>query len=203
MNLAEIKAWLEANKSDSEVSAYLGELSAPTVEGVEGFLDTAEGKKILQPRLDSNFTKGLNSWKEKNLDKLVDEEVKKRNPDKTPEQLEIEKLRKQIEDAEKARNREALVNKALKVAKEKNLPDSVIDFFIGENEDTTLENLTKLETEYTKAVQAAVDAKFKSGGREIPGGNPPKDDSLGAKFAQGANQQAKPIESNIWNTKGE
>lgn len=101
MNLAEIKAWLEANKSDSEVSAYLGELSTPTVEGVEGFLDTPEGKKVLQPRLDSNFTKGLNSWKEKNLDKLVDEEVKKRNPDKTPEQLEIEKLRKQIEDAEK------------------------------------------------------------------------------------------------------
>ncbi|MFB8733886.1 hypothetical protein ACEQPO_08005 [Bacillus sp. SL00103] len=50
--------------------------------------------------------------------KIVEDEVSKRNPSKTPEQLEVEKLRKEIE-AEKARNRETLVNKALKAADEK------------------------------------------------------------------------------------
>jgi hypothetical protein len=171
INLEAVKKFLSDNKENTEVKAYLGELSAPTVEGVEGFLDTPEGRKLLQPRLDSNFTKGLNTWKEKNLDKLVEDEVKKRNPEETPEQKELRKLREEIESERKARNRESLVNKALKVAKEKSLPDGIIDFFIAEDEEGTTANLVKLEEEYNKAVTAAVDAKFKENGRNFePGG---------------------------------
>ncbi|MCG3017519.1 DUF4355 domain-containing protein, partial [Escherichia coli] len=88
----------------------LGELSAPTIEGVKGFLETDEGKKLIQPKLDAHFTKSLETWKQNNLEKLVEDEVNKRNPQKTPEQIEVEKLRKEIEDERKARNREALVN---------------------------------------------------------------------------------------------
>ncbi|WP_342488544.1 DUF4355 domain-containing protein [Cytobacillus sp. FSL W7-1323] len=162
-----IKKFISENKDKPEVISYLGELSMPTVEGVKGFLETEEGKSILQPKLDSYFTRGLDTWKKNNLDSLIDEEVKKRNPAKTPEQLELEKLRKDIEDERKARNRETLVNKALKVAKEKNLPDGIIDFFIAEDEEKTLSNLTKLEEEYNKAVQSGVDSKFKENGRDI------------------------------------
>ncbi|MBU5214365.1 DUF4355 domain-containing protein [Heyndrickxia oleronia] len=196
MNLEEIKKFLSDNKEQEDVKAYLGELSRPTVDGVKGFLDTEEGKKLLQPRLDSNFTKGLETWKQNNLEKLVEEEVNKRST-KSPEQIEIEKLKKQIEDAEKARNRESLVNKALKVAKEKNLPDGIIDFFIGENEEGTLTNLTKLEEEYSKAVQKAVDEVFKNGGRDVPGGSG-GDNSVGANFAKTANQQVEVPKTNIW-----
>ncbi|MFT4415316.1 DUF4355 domain-containing protein [Fredinandcohnia humi] len=167
MTLESIKKFLSDNKDNADVKVYLGELSAPTVEGVKGFLDTEEGKKLLQPRLDSHFTKGLDTWKQNNLQKLIDDEVNKRNPGKTPEQIELEKLRKEIEDERKARNREALVNKALKVADEKTLPKGIIDFFIAEDEDGTNANLGKLEEEFTKAVQAAVDAKFKEHGRNI------------------------------------
>jgi hypothetical protein len=171
ITLEDIKKFLSDNKDQDDVKSYLGELSTPTAEGVEGFLDTPEGRKLLQPRLDSNFTKGLNTWKEKNLDKLIDEEVKKRNPDETPEQKELAKLRKEIEDERKARNRETLVNKALKVAKEKNLPDGIVDFFIGDDEETTLSNLSKLEEDYSKAVQSAVESKFKEYGRDIDQSN--------------------------------
>lgn len=197
MTLEEIKAWLEANKDNADVQAYLGELSAPTVEGVEGFLDTPEGRKLIQPRLDQNFTKGLNTWKEKNLENLIDEEIKKRNPDKTPEQLKIEELTKKIEDAEKARNRESLVNKALKVAKEKNLPDGIIDFFIGDDEEGTNTNLAKLEETFSAAVNAAVDSKFKSGGRDVRGGSG-GETNFGADFAKNANGQKEAPPSTIW-----
>lgn len=170
ITLEAVKKFFTDNKDNEDVKKYLGELSKPTVEGVKGFLDTEEGKKLIQPRLDQHFTKGLETWKTNNLEKLIDEEVKKRNPAKTPEQIELEKLRKEIEDERKARNREALVNKALKVADEKKLPKGIIDFFIADNEENTLSNLTKLEEEYSKAVQAAVDAKFKEGGRIIDPG---------------------------------
>ena len=171
MNIEEIKQFLEQNKDNEEVKAFVGELSAVSADKVKGFLETEEGKKILQPRLDQHFTKSLDTWKENNLEKIVEDEVSKRNPSKTPEQLEVEKLRKEIEAEKAARNRETLVNKALKAADEKKLPKDVIDFFIGENEDSTLENLSKLEESFNAAVQAAVDAKFKESGREIERGN--------------------------------
>lgn len=171
MNIEEIKQFLEQNKENEEVKAFVGELSAVSADKVKGFLETEEGKKLLQPRLDQHFTKGLETWKDNNLKKIVEEEVSKRNPSKTPEQIEVEKLRKEIEAEKAARNRETLVNKALKAADEKKLPKDVIDFFIGENEDSTLENLSKLEESFNAAVQAAVDVKFKESGREIERGN--------------------------------
>ncbi|SPR94864.1 DUF4355 domain-containing protein [Bacillus altitudinis] len=171
MNIEEIKQFLEQNKENEEVKAFVGELSAVSADKVKGFLETEEGKKFLQPRLDQHFTKGLETWKDNNLKKIVEEEVSKRNPSKTPEQLEIEKLRKDMESERNARNREKLVNTALKVADKKTLPKDVIDFFIGENEESTIENLGKLEESFNAAVQAAVDAKFKESGREIERGN--------------------------------
>lgn len=171
MNIEEIKQFLEQNKENEEVKAFVGELSAVSADKVKGFLETEEGKKVLQPRLDQHFTKGLETWKANNLEKIVEEEVSKRNPSKTPEQIEVEKLRKEIEAERAARNRETLVNKALKAADEKKLPKDVIDFFIGENEDSTLENLSKLEESFNAAVQTAVDGKFKESGREIERSN--------------------------------
>ncbi|WP_144482331.1 DUF4355 domain-containing protein [Bacillus pumilus] len=171
MNIEEIKQFLEKNKENEEVKAFVGELSAVSADKVKGFLETEEGKKVLQPRLDQHFTKGLATWKENNLEKIVEDEVSKRNPSKTPEQLEIEKLRKDMESERNARNREKLVNTALKVADKKMLPKDVIDFFIGENEESTIENLGKLEESFNAAVQTAVDAKFKDSGREIERGN--------------------------------
>jgi polyhydroxyalkanoate synthesis regulator phasin len=197
MNLEEIKQFLSENKDQDDVKAYLGELSAVSTDKVKGFLDTEEGKRLIQPRLDQNFNKGLETWKSNNLESIIEEEVKKRNPDKTPEQKKIEELEKKIQDAENARVRGELVNKAFKVADEKSLPKDVIDFFIGEDEEKTLENLTKFEQSYSAALQKAVDEKFKAGGRQVPGGEK-GDNSVGATFAQSANQPAEAPKTTIW-----
>lgn len=166
ITLESVKKFISDNQQNAEVQAYLQGLY--TVEGVQTFVrENADGRKWFDSEKDKHHSKALETWKSNNLEKLIDEEIKKRNPGKTPEQIEIEKLRKQIEDAERARNREALVNKALKVAKEKNLPDGIIDFFIADDEESTMTNLTKLEEEYSRAVQAAVEAKFKENGRNI------------------------------------
>lgn len=41
---------------------------------VEKWLQTNEGKKFLQPKLDSYFSKGLETWKNNNLEKLINAE---------------------------------------------------------------------------------------------------------------------------------
>lgn len=194
MTLEEIKAWLEANKANSDVQTYLGELSAPTVQGVEGFLDTPEGKKVLQPRLDSNFTTGLNTWKKNNLEKLVEEEVKKRNPDKTPEQLELEKLRNEIEQDRKERLKLELTNKAISTAAEKGLTldKKILDRLIADDEENTLANLDALEAFAKAQYQAGVDNVYKTGGRDVGGtggGKGGESDSYGKKLAEAVKAQ--------------
>ncbi|MCY7983362.1 DUF4355 domain-containing protein [Bacillus inaquosorum] len=170
--LEEVKKFLDENKDNEEVKSYLNELSAVSADKVKGFLETDEGKRLIQPRLDSYFTKGLETWKSNNLESLIEEELQKRNPSKTPEQIELEKLRSEIERERAARNREALVNKALNVADEKQLPKGVIDYFIGEDEETTLANLSKFEETFNAAVQNAVDIKFKESGTNFEKGDP-------------------------------
>ncbi len=173
MTLEEIKAWLLANNDNTDVKTYLGELSTPTVEGVEGFLDTDAGKKLLQPRLDSNFSKGLNTWKEKNLTSLVDSEVAKRNPSKTPVEIALEELQKKYDDSEKAAKKEKNMNTAIKQATAKGLPVDILDIFVNHDEESSTANYGRLEESFTKAVQSAVENKFKQGGRNFnnEGGN--------------------------------
>lgn len=198
MNLEDVKKFLADNKEQSDVKAYLNELSAVSADKVTGYLDTEEGKRLLQPRLDRHFHTGLETWKTNNLEGLIEAEVSKRNPAKTPEQKRIEELEKKIADAERASQRQELVNKALKVAKEKNLPDSLVDFFIADDEEKTIANLSTFEEVFTGAVSKSVDEKFKQGGRHLPSGQG-TDNSVGAQFAQRNNPvQSDPNTKTIW-----
>ena len=76
MNLEEVKQFLDANKENEDVKAYLEELSAVSADKVKGFLETDEGQKLIRPKLDQHFTKSLETWKANNLDELVDTKVK-------------------------------------------------------------------------------------------------------------------------------
>lgn len=62
------------------------------------------------------------------------------------------------------KEREVLVNKAIKVANEKHLPLELVDFFIAQNEEATLENVTKFEGVFQQAVQLEVEQRLKGKG---------------------------------------
>lgn len=169
VNFEELKTLVEAGDEKAFAqhifnSLEKGDLSAAATAN-------AAVKSELDSEKDKHSGTALETWKAINLDSLVEEELKKRNPDKTPAELELEKLRKQFEDSEKARVREGLKNKALEIASEKGLPKGVLDFFIAEDEEKTLANLATLETEVSAAIQAGVDAKFKQNGRNPGGGS--------------------------------
>lgn len=164
MNIEEIKQFLAENKDNEEVKAFVGELSAVSADKVKGFLETDEGKRLIQPRLDSHFTKGLDTWKANNLDALVDAKVKELYPEETEEQKRIRRLEKELEDQKTAAQREKLLNKAVSYASEKQLPADVVEFFIGEDEETTMKNLGVFEEKYTAAVQKAIESKFQESG---------------------------------------
>ncbi|MFB0637435.1 DUF4355 domain-containing protein [Bacillus rugosus] len=169
--LDEVKKFLEENKENEEVKAFVGELSAVSADKVEGFLETDEGKRLIQPRLDSHFTKGLDTWKANNLDALVDAKVKELYPEETEEQKRIRKLEKELEDQKTAAQREKLLNKAVSYATEKQLPADVVEFFIGDDEESTMKNLGAFEEKYNAALQKAIESKFQENGRDVQSGS--------------------------------
>ncbi|UED81074.1 DUF4355 domain-containing protein [Lysinibacillus sp. CD3-6] len=124
-------------------------------------------KSDFESERDKHHTKALETWKSNNLEALIEEEVSKRNPQKTPEQIEIEKLRKEIEDERKGRERETLKTKAIEYATEQGLPTKFIERFLADDEESTKVTLGEYKAELDTFVQAQVDAKFKESGRDI------------------------------------
>lgn len=167
MDLQEVKTYLETNSQDAAVVEYLSELKKPTAEVVNSYLDSQEGVKLLQPRLDSHFSKGLQTWKDNNLSKLIDEEVAKRNPGETPEQKEIRELKAQLEQDKAERLKEKLTNVAMKKADELGLPLDLVQHFIGADEDSTNSNLENFNSAFQTAIKTEVDSKFKQNGRDV------------------------------------
>jgi len=173
MDLNEVKQFFEAQKDNAEVKSYLQGLV--TLEGVTSFLETNEdGKKLLQSKVDSNFTKGLETWKTNNLEKIISDEVAKRNPTETPEQKRYRELEERVEKAEKERAREILKNKALSTFSEKKLPTFFVDHLIGNDEVSTTENITKFEEVWKTQKEEFLKSNAQSFGNK--GNNPPNNE---------------------------
>lgn len=69
-----------------------------TLEHFQSFLDTnVDAQKVIQSRIDSGVSKGVESFKTKTMPELIQKEIAKRT-EKTPEQIEIEETRKEMAD---------------------------------------------------------------------------------------------------------
>ncbi|HDA2090427.1 TPA: DUF4355 domain-containing protein [Staphylococcus aureus] len=167
MNIEEVKSFFEEHKDDKEVKDYLNGLKTVSVDDVKGFLDTEEGKRFIQPELDRYHSKGLESWKEKNLENLIEQEVQKRNPEQSEEQKRISALEKELEKRDAEAKREKLRSNALGKAQELNLPTSLVDRFLGDSDEDTEQNLKALKETFDKYVREGVESKFKSSGRDV------------------------------------
>ncbi|HHX62461.1 MAG TPA: DUF4355 domain-containing protein [Epulopiscium sp.] len=169
MDFKEVKDYIEQNKETEDVKSYLQEFSPLTVEGVKDYLNTnQEGKSWLDSIKDKHLSKGLETWKTNNIENLIGEEVKRRFPEKDEKDIEVEKLRSEVQKMQLEKQREVLTNKAMKIANEKHLPINLVDFFIGENEENTTKNLSVLEEIFSKSVQSEVEKRLKGDGYTPP-----------------------------------
>ena len=151
----------DALQQNEELSNKV-KLSFLTPDNINGYLETTEGKQLIQPKLDSYFSKGLDTWKNNNLQKLIDEEVSRRNPAETPELTAIRELQQQMAqaNAEKIKAEQIALGQA--IASEKGLPTSLVPYFIGDNESDTRTKLNFLEMEYKSTLEKQVEARLKN-----------------------------------------
>lgn len=189
MNLDDVKNYLEENKEQTEVKEYLNGLKTVSTDDVKGFLDTKEGQRFIQPDLDRYFTKGLESWKEKNLEKIVDEEIAKRNPEQSDEQKRISALEKELEKRDAETKHEKIKSFGLSKAQELGVPSDLVERFLGSSDEETEENLSNLKSLFDDHIQKGVETRFKENGREVHRQN----DNTGSVSAQSIEDMAKEI----------
>ncbi|AIQ11336.1 DUF4355 domain-containing protein [Paenibacillus durus] len=181
MNINEVKQFIESNNTDEELQSYLQGFNPYSVEGIDQFLQTdKEAKSWFDSMVDKRTTKSLETWKTNHLESLLNEEIKKRFPAKDEKEIEMEKLRAEVENMKLEKQRERLTSQAIKIASEKKLPLQLVDFFIGADEFTTTANLTTFEQSLQLAVQQQVEQRLKGDGYTPPANSTDKTFTLDA-----------------------
>lgn len=170
MDIKEIQTFLTTNKDSDDVKNFVKSFYTP--EQLNPFLDSDEGVKIIQPRLDRHHTKGLESWKINNLQKLIDDAVAKAHPAESEEQKRMRTLEAKIKAQEDETTRVKLQNFASGKLSEHKIPVKLAAFVVGKDEINTLQNISELKAEWDSELEKRVDEIFKLNGRQRPG---PKD----------------------------
>lgn len=128
----------------------------------KGYFDSLCDKSVSK-RLD----KGIESWKEKNLQTIIENEINKRYPQKTETEIKFEKQQKALEKAQEEKRQLELQIKYHDLMAENNLPMDILDFVAGKDIESTISNIErfkKLTDEYVAdKVQDEVLKKLSAG----------------------------------------
>jgi len=177
-NFAEVQTYLDSKKEDAEVKTYLDSFKVqPSLEVFKNKLNDADFKSFMDSEKDNHYKKAHATWETNNLQKLVDQKVKELYPEADPKDLEVKQLKIMIEQMQKDKIHEELVNLALKTANEKKLPVELVDLLIGSDKDSTIKNFESLERVFAPLIDAQVTERMKSSSYVPPKG----DDKTGEK----------------------
>jgi len=167
MELKEVQEFIKSNAEKPEVQNYIKGFITP--DGVKAFIDSDEGQKLIQPKLDQHFTKGLETWKTNNLQKFVDEQVEKvvtaKYPKETEEQKRLHKLETDLANETGKRLKAEMLMTAATEATTKGLPSALVKYFVGSDQDSTKAGLLEFEQTWKNALKSEVDKVFKQYGR--------------------------------------
>ncbi|KNF09309.1 hypothetical protein CLPU_3c00870 [Gottschalkia purinilytica] len=138
-----------------------------TLDDFNNFLESnVEAQKILQSRIDSAVSKGVESFKQNKMPKLIQEEINKRSS-KTPEQLQLEEMKQEIEKMKQENTRKTIETEIAKQADKLGIEvDFALDFCIDSTSlENTLEKVNKfneyVEKIVEERVQTSVNERFK------------------------------------------
>lgn len=98
---------------------------------IKGYYDSVVDKAV-NKRLD----KGIESWKEKNLNRLIEEEVNNRYPQKSKMEIELEEAIAAKRQLELQVQYQALMN-------ENDLPLSILEFVAGKDVEDTVQKVER------------------------------------------------------------
>ncbi|MDU1315209.1 MAG: DUF4355 domain-containing protein [Clostridium septicum] len=134
----------------------------------KGYFDSLVDKTV-NTRLD----KSIDSWKSKNLENIINEEINKRYPQKTEVEIKFEEQQKALEKAQEEKRQLELQIKYQDLMAENNLPMDILDFVADKDIETTITNIGRFKELTQKyvddGVKNEVNRRFKECAYTPPG----------------------------------
>lgn len=161
---------IDENKDIDEIILSNG--FAKPITDVEGFNKLLASNKEIQGLVDQKVTKGIETFKTNSMERLIEAEVLKRtNKEETPEQKAIRELQEKLTDMEKEKTKAEMVSKFKDTLAEKKIPGDMINFMLGDDDETTNANITLFEKSMKDYIDNQVNERLNGGYK------PPKDDN--------------------------
>ena len=162
MKKNELLALLNEIEDDAEIDQIiLGNGFAKPITDVDGLNSLLSGNKELQGLFDKKVTAGIETFKKGGMQKLIEAEVLKRTgKNETPEQKEIRELKERLDKADQERAKAEMVAKYKDVFNEKKIPSTMLDFLLGEDEETTGANIELFENSMKQYIDSEVKTKL-------------------------------------------
>ena len=175
----DLQKFAEGGEGTSEVQGAKG-----TENGDKNFADNGDTKADnsaddVQAKIDAavamQLAKAQAKWelefkKREEQAKKEAERLSKLSDDERAK-AELENTRQELEKQKAEFAREKLKYEAAKVLSQRNLPVEFVDYLIGDDNESTLENIKTFEKKFNKAVEDAVTAKLKGKAPQSSGKN--------------------------------
>ena len=167
MELKEVQEFIKSNAEKPEVQNYIKGFITP--DGIKTFIETDEGQKLIQPKIDQHVTRAIETWKTNNLQKINEEYANKvvleKYPKETEEQKRLHKLETDLANETSKRLKAEMTINAASEATSKGLPPESIEFVVGNDPDSTKAKIEKFEQMWKNALKTEIDKVFKQYGR--------------------------------------
>ncbi|QEM41709.1 hypothetical protein [Enterococcus phage vB_EfaS_EF1c55] len=130
-----------------------------TKDAVSSFLKTDEGLGVVAPMIDQSVSKGINAWKEKNLENIVQERLAELNPAETPEQKQLKQMQAQMAAIQKDKQMLEMRGVAQEALAKAGLPASLAGYVLSDNPEAVKHKVSELDIEIQNIVSGLVDQK--------------------------------------------
>jgi len=163
MDINEITTYIEQNRDSDEVKNFVKSFYAP--EKLAPVLDSEDGLKLIQPKLDKYHSKGIETWKTNNLPKIIDEEITKRFPGESEDAKRIKKIESELNEQKKTATREKIKNIAITKLSAEKMPVSLAELLIADDEDTFNSKFNSVKSLWDKEINERIKVELKKNGR--------------------------------------
>ncbi|MGM8277230.1 DUF4355 domain-containing protein [Clostridium perfringens] len=118
----------------------------------------------LKSLIDSERDKGIEGFKKGGMQKIIEAEILKRtNKEETPVEKELREMKAEFESMKKEKARAEMVAKYKDTLADKKIPSKLIDFVLGEDEETTNANISLFEDSMKSYIDSQVSERLNGG----------------------------------------
>lgn len=182
ITLADVQSFISANREEPDVAEFIVAISVEkpiNPELVSAYLQTNEGKNLIQPLIDERVTQAVKTHDEKSKSKIeagikagIAAEMIRLNPTETPEQKQLREMRIDQETMKAAWEKDKLNGRIKELAFQHGLrPEFISGINFGSEEEATL-YMQKFKAEKEAIETAKINELMASGFK--PGSPAPK-----------------------------